>query len=101
MYENWLLYAIGGSADPIIFSEGNFFVAANAHKQVTKKMTGRWKISTSSKDVFKNGAYFGPSGGAVQPFYKGGESFLVAHGSLVPSLTSSAGVLHCLVGRVC
>lgn len=28
-YEEWLMYAIGGSADPTIFSEGNYFKASN------------------------------------------------------------------------
>jgi len=33
------MYAIGGSADPTIFSEGNYFTASNdsAAKQVIKK----------------------------------------------------------------
>ncbi|CAH9105704.1 unnamed protein product [Cuscuta epithymum] len=28
-YSGWLMYAIGGSANPIIFSEGNYFMAPN------------------------------------------------------------------------
>ncbi|VVA91041.1 unnamed protein product [Arabis nemorensis] len=107
-YEKWLTYAIGGSADPIIFCEGNYFVAPNdpSKKQVTKRMggklgTAKWKWSTS-KDVFMNGAYFTPSGGpAVAPLYGTGESFQVSPGSLVPSLTSSAGAPRCTIGRVC
>ncbi|XP_010499566.1 PREDICTED: probable pectate lyase 4 [Camelina sativa] len=106
-YEKWQMYAIGGSADPIIYSEGNYFVAPDkrSSKQVTKRMTTaadskKWKWSTT-KDVFMNGAFFVPSGGAVKPLYKGGEAFPVAHGSLVPSLTSSAGPLRCYAGRIC
>jgi len=60
----------------------------------------RWKWGTS-RDVFMNGAFFGPPGVIVRPLYKGGEGFRVAHGSLVPSLTSSAGPLRCYVGRIC
>lgn len=39
LYDEWLMYAIGGSADPTIFSEGNYFTASNdsAAKQVIKK----------------------------------------------------------------
>lgn len=40
-YEEWQMYAIGGSADPTIFSEGNYFTASDdsAAKQVTRKAT--------------------------------------------------------------
>ncbi|KAL0723363.1 hypothetical protein Bca4012_037962 [Brassica carinata] len=107
-YEKWLMYAIGGSADPTIFSEGNYFVASDdpSKKQVTKRIESgydwrRWKWRTS-KDVFKNGAYFVPSGyGTVTPLYGRAEWFPVSHGSLVPSLTSSAGPLRCYAGRTC
>jgi pectate lyase len=27
-YDEWLMYAIGGSADPTIFSQGNYFMAS-------------------------------------------------------------------------
>lgn len=40
-YDEWKMYAIGGSANPSIFSEGNYFVAPNNdayHKQVRKLM---------------------------------------------------------------
>jgi pectate lyase len=37
-YEEWRMYAVGGSSNPTIFSEGNYFVAPNlsSAKQVTK-----------------------------------------------------------------
>lgn len=37
-YDEWKMYAIGGSANPTIFSEGNYFVAPNNgyDKQVRK-----------------------------------------------------------------
>ncbi|KAF3530323.1 hypothetical protein DY000_02037769 [Brassica cretica] len=28
-YDKWIMYAIGGSADPTIFSEGNYFIASD------------------------------------------------------------------------
>lgn len=42
IYEEWTQYAIGGSADPTILSEANYFIAPNnvAAKQVNiKKIT--------------------------------------------------------------
>lgn len=42
-YEDWKMYAIGGSANPTIFSEGNYFMASNDQntKEVPKvKITG-------------------------------------------------------------
>ncbi|KAJ0231153.1 hypothetical protein HA466_0300910 [Hirschfeldia incana] len=108
MYNKWNLYAIGGSADPTIFSEANHFVAPDRkeHKEITKRMdkspaAKKWKWSTN-KDVFINGAFFTPSGGpGVPPPYAAGEAFPVAPGAQVPALTASAGPLPCVPGRVC
>lgn len=38
-YDEWKMYAIGGSANPTIFSEGNYFVAPDvqASKEVINK----------------------------------------------------------------
>ena len=33
-YDQWIMYAIGGSADPTILSEGNYFVASDQVKEV-------------------------------------------------------------------
>lgn len=37
-YDHWEMYAIGGSANPTIFSEGNYFMAPNRpeNKQVSQ-----------------------------------------------------------------
>lgn len=49
-----------------------------------------------------NGAYFIQSGyGSCAPPYAGDQSFTVAPGSLVPALTSDAGPLSCITGKVC
>ncbi|CAH9059273.1 unnamed protein product [Cuscuta europaea] len=100
-YSGWLMYAIGGSANPIIFSEGNYFMAPNKSdsKQVTKREVKKgwthWKWR-SSKDKFLNGAYFVPSGyGSCTPYYTRSQSFPVADGSRVPALTMDAGPLRC------
>uniref|UniRef100_F6H7G9 Pectate lyase n=1 Tax=Vitis vinifera TaxID=29760 RepID=F6H7G9_VITVI len=62
-YDEWEMYAIGGSANPTILSEGNHFTAPdNANtKEVTKReVKSGWKNWKwrSSKDKFVNGAYF-------------------------------------------
>ncbi|KAL3742194.1 hypothetical protein ACJRO7_017646 [Eucalyptus globulus] len=107
-YDEWRMYAIGGSANPTIFSEGNYFLASNnpVSKQVTKRETksGDWKSWKwrSSRDLFENGAYFVQSGyGSCAPLYSGTQSFAVADGSKVPALTSNAGPLSCTVGKAC
>ncbi|PKI57390.1 hypothetical protein CRG98_022235 [Punica granatum] len=106
-YDEWRMYAIGGSANPTIFSEGNYFIASSnrASKQVTKREAKKnwknWKWR-SSKDVFLHGAYFVQSGwGTCAPYYTRAQAFTVAHGSKVPSLTKDAGPLRCNVGRAC
>ncbi|KAL0310736.1 UNVERIFIED_CONTAM: putative pectate lyase 16 [Sesamum angustifolium] len=106
-YDQWIMYAIGGSADPTILSEGNYFVASNDPyaKQVTKRETydgwKSWKWR-STNDVFVNGAYFVPSGwGSCAPNYVTSQYFGAAPGSLVPALTSDAGPLLCLPYQEC
>ncbi|KAH0894478.1 hypothetical protein HID58_056907 [Brassica napus] len=100
-YDKWIMYAIGGSADPTIFSEGNYFIASDKSnsKEVTKREVkggwNNWRWRTS-KDVFKNGAYFVPSGyGSVDLPYSSAQRFTVAPGNMVPSLTADAGPLNC------
>ncbi|KFK29603.1 hypothetical protein AALP_AA7G155700 [Arabis alpina] len=100
-YDKWIMYAIGGSADPTIFSEGNYFIASDKSnsKEVTKREVkggwNNWRWRTS-KDVFKNGAYFVPSGyGSITLPYNSDQRFPVAAGNMVPSLTADAGPLNC------
>ncbi|PPD96417.1 hypothetical protein ES288_D06G196400v1 [Gossypium darwinii] len=105
-YNEWKMYAIGGSANPTIFSEGNYFIAPDdpGSKEVTKRETNNWETWRwqSSKDVFINGAYFVPSGhGSSDPLYTMTQSFIVAPGYMVPDLTADAGPLHCLLDRPC
>lgn len=105
-YDGWKNYAIGGSANPTIFSEGNYYVASNFAKEITRRLSkgNEWKnwIWRSSMDVFKNGAYFVQSGqGSSNIPYSQGQSFKVAPGSMVPDLTSDAGPLQCVDGQAC
>ncbi|KAK9267919.1 hypothetical protein L1049_010356 [Liquidambar formosana] len=106
-YDAWQMYAIGGSANPTILSEGNYFIASNNpyNKQVTKREARsdwkNWKWR-SSKDKFENGAYFVQSGwGSCAPPYSSSQSFSVAQGSMVLALTSDAGPLNCAASKVC
>ncbi|OMO64836.1 Pectate lyase/Amb allergen [Corchorus olitorius] len=105
-YDEWKMYAIGGSANPTIFSEGNYFIAPDDQdsKEVTKREAKNWENWTwqSSRDVFMNGAYFVRSGyGSCAPRYTKSQSFTAAPGFLVPALTSEAGPLRCRVGKAC
>ncbi|XP_016442466.2 putative pectate lyase 2 [Nicotiana tabacum] len=108
-YEPWGLHAISGSSEPTIFSEGNYFIASNnvTLKEVTHReyalptVWAQWNWK-SSKDKFLNGAFFNASGtGNPTPNYTSPQSFPVADGSQVPSLTSDAGPLQCIPNRPC
>lgn len=70
-YDQWEMYAIGGSANPTIFSEGNYFMAPNRQdtKQVISQifiydiekthdflvMKKMWNIEQVTKREAKNG----------------------------------------------
>ncbi|ONI09957.1 hypothetical protein PRUPE_4G020600 [Prunus persica] len=100
-YDEWKMYAVGGSANPTIFSEGNYFIAPETAyaKQATKRESrGRWNNWICSKMVL----FFVQSGyGSCYPLYSKTQSFKVLDGSMVPALTSSAGPLRCFVGKAC
>ncbi|CAJ2649472.1 unnamed protein product [Trifolium pratense] len=106
-YDGWKMYAIGGSSNPTILSEGNFFIAPNDKdaKQITKRLANgnskswNWK---SSKDAFSNGAYFVSSGdGSSAPNYTPAQSFEAVPANMVPAITLNAGPLSCFVGKAC
>ncbi|XP_024966457.1 probable pectate lyase 8 [Cynara cardunculus var. scolymus] len=106
-YTHWEMYAIGGSADPTINSQGNRYLApANPNaKEVTKRVltSGRWKNWNwrSSGDLMLNGAYFTPSGAGAGGSYAKASSLSAKPSSVVGSLTSGAGALFCRRGRQC
>jgi pectate lyase len=103
-YEPWGKYAIGGSSDPTIISEGNRFLAPNESykKEVTIRVGCKstscdaWEW-ISKDDVFLNGAYFVQSGKG----YNGGEAFMVESANEVPILTKHAGALKCIPTKQC
>ncbi|XP_057798229.1 probable pectate lyase 8 [Salvia miltiorrhiza] len=103
-YTSWEMYAIGGSANPTINSQGNRFLASNNPfaKEVTKRVVNttdgeswrkwNWK---SEGDRLLNGAYFTASGQGTASSYARASSLAAKPSSLVATLTSDAGVLHC------
>ncbi|KAK1437764.1 hypothetical protein QVD17_03562 [Tagetes erecta] len=109
-YNKWKMYAIGGSANPTILSQGNRFVAADNPntKEVTRRNDAQesewmqWNWRSSDKDVFENGAFFTASGSDPQLTAEQQQNMIeAAPGAEAPQLTSNAGVLSCVVGQPC
>ncbi|XP_017237902.1 probable pectate lyase 8 [Daucus carota subsp. sativus] len=107
-YTHWEMYAIGGSADPTINSQGNRYLAPSNPfaKEVTKRVdqnAHRWRHWNwrSEGDLMLNGAYFTPSGAGASASYARASSLGAKSSSLVGSLTSNAGALTCRRGRQC
>ncbi|MED6188052.1 hypothetical protein PIB30_082354 [Stylosanthes scabra] len=107
-YTHWEMYAIGGSADPTINSQGNRFLAPMGPfaKEVTKRVLkdeSTWKNWNwrSDGDLMLNGAYFTSSGAANAASYARASSLSAKSSSLVGTITSTAGVLNCRRGAIC
>ncbi|CAN0897847.1 Probable pectate lyase 8 [Linum grandiflorum] len=107
-YTHWEMYAIGGSADPTINSQGNRYLAPNNPfaKEATKRVdtyNGMWKGWNwrSQGDLFLNGAYFTASGTRAGSSYARASSLAAKPSSLVGMMTGSAGALACRRGRSC
>ncbi|XP_057782319.1 probable pectate lyase 8 [Salvia miltiorrhiza] len=108
-YTSWQMYAIGGSADPTINSQGNRYLAPTNPfaKEVTKRVTNlgdrRWRHWNwrSEGDLMLNGAYFRPSGRGAAASYARASSLAAKSSSLVATLTSTAGALRCRRGMAC
>ncbi|KAJ8423895.1 hypothetical protein Cgig2_006232 [Carnegiea gigantea] len=107
-YTQWELYAIGGSAAPTIFSEGNRFLASDdpSKKEVTRHQHApesewrhwNWK---SEGDLMLNGAFFRQSGAGAASTYARANSLSARPSRLVGSMTRAAGVLSCKKGSRC
>ncbi|CDP02199.1 unnamed protein product [Coffea canephora] len=108
-YTHWEMYAIGGSHDATIISQGNRFIApplSQFFKEVTHRdapvaLWSKWTW-VSDGDVFLNGARFVPSGnpdGARQ--FAALELIKAAPGTEVFTLTRFSGFLSCVIGRAC
>ncbi|XP_054806817.1 probable pectate lyase 5 [Prosopis cineraria] len=107
-YTQWQMYAIGGSANPTIYSQGNRFLAPNdgTIKEVTKRENSPenvWKNWNwrSSGDLMLNGAFFTPSGKGSSSSYARASSLSAKSSSLVSSITAAAGSLKCRSGSRC
>jgi len=107
-YTHWEMYAIGGSANPTINSQGNRFLAPvdRSAKEVTKHENSpesvwrQWNWR-SEGDQMLNGAFFTPSGAGASSSYAKASSLSARPSSLVASLTGNAGVLTCRKGSPC
>ncbi|KAK1385033.1 Pectate lyase [Heracleum sosnowskyi] len=107
-YTHWEMYAIGGSADPTINSQGNRYLAPVSPfaKEVTKRVdtnTGQWRAWNwrSEGDLLLNGAYFTRSGAGASASYARASSLDAMSSSMVGTITSGAGVLGCCRGSQC
>ncbi|KAK9925415.1 hypothetical protein M0R45_033739 [Rubus argutus] len=107
-YTHWEMYAIGGSAAPTIYSQGNRFLAPDRRfdKEVTKHEDApesEWKKWNwrSEGDLMLNGAYFRQSGAGAWSSYARASSLSGRPSSLVGSMTVTAGALNCRRGSRC
>ncbi|XP_020590952.1 probable pectate lyase 12 [Phalaenopsis equestris] len=109
-YTEWEMYAIGGSANPTINSQGNRYRAPpdpNA-KEVTKRIETdeeewkEWNWRTEG-DMLVNGAYFVPSGEGSAATYEKASSLDPKSAQFIDQLTCNAGVLGSprIEGRAC
>ncbi|KAL5717039.1 pectate lyase [Ranunculus cassubicifolius] len=99
-FTQWEMYAIGGSANPTINSQGNRYTApANPNaKEVTKRVSTdedqwtNWNWRTEG-DMLVNGAFFVPSGYGASLQYANAFSLEPKPTALIDQLTMNAGVL--------
>ncbi|WCJ40943.1 Pectin lyase-like superfamily protein [Euphorbia peplus] len=99
LYDGWTQYAIGGSMNPSIKSESNYFIAPKLGKKEITWRNGAvnmpWKFY-SVNDAFENGASFAQTGvGMAKPNYTNHQSFQVSDVKSVKALTMSSGALQC------
>ncbi|XP_030450851.1 probable pectate lyase 13 [Syzygium oleosum] len=95
----WEMYAIGGSGNPTINSQGNRYTApANPDaKEVTKRVDTEenhwsdWNWRTEG-DIMVNGAFFVPSGVGLSAQYSKASSIEPKSAGLINQLTMNAGV---------
>ncbi|KAD4384436.1 hypothetical protein E3N88_24604 [Mikania micrantha] len=100
VYSRWEMYAIGGSGNPTINSQGNRYTApANPNaKEVTKRVdtaSEHWKGWNwrSEGDILMNGAFFVASGEGLELKYEKAYSVEPKSAALIDQLTMNAGVL--------
>ncbi|KAK9090641.1 hypothetical protein Sjap_023818 [Stephania japonica] len=110
-YTMWTMYAIGGSSNPTIISQGNRFLAPPtlSSKEVTKReyaFPNEWQSWTwrSQGDLFLNGAIFIPSGDQSKmykvPFSKK-DVISAKSGVYAGRLSRYSGALVCTSAKPC
>lgn len=99
-FTRWEMYAIGGSGNPTVNSQGNRYTAPdNSYaREVTKRLdteVGEWKGWNwrSEGDVMVNGAFFVDSGEGAEAKYEKAYSVEPKSADRITLLTMSAGVL--------
>lgn len=99
-FTDWKIYAIGGSMNPTVNSQGNRYTAPsdmNA-KEVTKRVNTDEKVWDSwnwrtEGDIMVNGAFFVPSGTGRDGKYAKASSVDPKSVGMIDQLTMNAGVL--------
>ncbi|KAG6475021.1 hypothetical protein ZIOFF_064238 [Zingiber officinale] len=89
-YTAWEMYAIGGSANPTINSQGNRYVTKRVDTAESQWSGWNWR---TEGDVLVNGAFFVPSGEGLDAMYAKAESLDPKSATLIDQLTMGAGVL--------
>ncbi|KAF8050709.1 hypothetical protein N665_1900s0007 [Sinapis alba] len=99
-FRSWKMYAIGGSGNPTINSQGNRYSAPSdpSAKEVTKRVDSEddgewanWNWRTEG-DLMENGAFFVASGEGMSTMYSKASSVEPKAAALVDQLTRNAGV---------
>ncbi|KZV40282.1 putative pectate lyase 12-like, partial [Dorcoceras hygrometricum] len=99
-FTRWEMYAIGGSGNPTINSQGNRYIASSDSdaKEVTKRVDtpeDEWRDWNwrSEGDIMVNGAFFVASGQGVEVKYEKAYSIEPRSAEEIDLLTLNAGVL--------
>ncbi|CAI8587818.1 unnamed protein product [Vicia faba] len=107
-YTHWEMYAIGGSKNPTIISEGNRFIAPNnPHaKEITKRDTSEeeWKKWQwrSINDMYLNRTFFRQGGPLLTNRAFSRKDMIKARpGTYVGRLTRFSGSLRCRARNAC
>ncbi|RWW68687.1 hypothetical protein BHE74_00023788 [Ensete ventricosum] len=110
-YTHWEMYAIGGSANPTINSQGNRYLAPTDpfakevinQSRLVDTPSDTWKDWNwrSEGDLLLNDAYFTPSGAGASASYSRASSLGAKSSSMVASITAGAGALQCRKGSLC
>ncbi|KAM1125734.1 hypothetical protein ACFX13_041766 [Malus domestica] len=98
-FTRWEMYAIGGSGNPTINSQGNRYTAPQDQnaKEVTKRVDTNegdwsdWNWRTEG-DIMVNGAFFVPSGAGMSTQYAKASSIEPKSVALIERITANAGV---------